>query len=458
MVYIAPKKNRQPSRLLLLAIVDFLLTLLCSLLVFWLLFNYSFVELNDSYRTAIFTFSLVVLIFCSAFGLYDADRAVFSWNVFRRLLMAWFVVIATVALLVVVTKTSYSYSRIWFFSTSLLSFLLMLMWRVFIAIRVKKELKNQAKNFSILAVGDLESLENTVARLTQTTEYKYQNIIKVVWSDDDYQCQVDGIEKMLEKNVISQVWVIGGSMHNEHIEGLLRFFGNGLARLNYYPDLSFLPGPSTDVISVSGLAEVSLTVNPLRYLDQWLKNLFDRFFAIVILVFLSPIMLLIAIGVKLSSPGPILFKQQRLTKDGRAFEMLKFRSMPVDVESDSGPVWAKSGENRATAFGQFLRSSSLDELPQFFNVLKGDMSVVGPRPERPFFVEKFQNTIPAYMQKHYVKAGITGWAQVNGLRGNTSIEKRIEHDLFYIQHWSFWLDIKIIIMTVFKGFFSKSAY
>ena len=132
--------------------------------------------------------------------------------------------------------------------------------------------------------------------------------------------------------------------------------------------------------------------------------------------------------------------------------------MPVNVETNSGAVWAKAGENRATPFGAFLRKTSLDELPQFWNVLKGDMSIVGPRPERPVFVEKFKDEIPGYMQKHKVKAGITGWAQIHGWRGDTDLTKRIEHDLHYIENWSLWLDIKIIFMTIFKGFINKNAY
>jgi len=138
--------------------------------------------------------------------------------------------------------------------------------------------------------------------------------------------------------------------------------------------------------------------------------------------------------------------------------MMKFRSMPIDSESKTGAVWAKSGEDRATKFGAFLRRTSLDELPQFIDVLKGNMSIVGPRPERPIFVDQFKEEVPRYMKKHMMKAGITGWAQVNGWRGNTDLHKRIEHDLYYIDNWSFWFDIKIILLTLFKGFVHKNAY
>ncbi len=192
--------------------------------------------------------------------------------------------------------------------------------------------------------------------------------------------------------------------------------------------------------------------------NRVIKNIEDKVFASLILLFISPVFILIMIGVKLSSPGPVFFRQKRIGWNNKEITILKFRSMPIDAEKYSGPVWAKAGEQRATRFGQFLRSISLDELPQFINVLKGDMSIVGPRPERPHFVAQFKDKIPGYMKKHMVKAGITGWAQVNGWRGNTDIKKRLEYDLYYIEHWSLWLDIKIILLTLFKGFVHKNAY
>jgi len=169
------------------------------------------------------------------------------------------------------------------------------------------------------------------------------------------------------------------------------------------------------------------------------------------------LMILIAVGVKLSSPGPVLYRQERLGVGSMPIRMFKFRSMPVGAEKSTGPVWNKKGENRATPFGRFLRNTSLDELPQLFNVLIGDMSIVGPRPERPMFVEQFKDEIPGYMQKHRVKAGITGWAQINGWRGDTDLNKRIEHDLYYIQHWSLLFDFKIILLTITRGLIHKNA-
>jgi exopolysaccharide biosynthesis polyprenyl glycosylphosphotransferase len=179
---------------------------------------------------------------------------------------------------------------------------------------------------------------------------------------------------------------------------------------------------------------------------------------IFILIILSPILFVISLLVKGTSKGPVFYSQRRIGLDGRPFQMFKFRTMKMDAEKETGPVWATEDDPRRTAVGRFLRKISLDELPQLFNVLKGEMSLVGPRPERPNFVEEFRNGIPSYMLRHKIKAGITGWAQINGWRGNTSLEKRIEHDLYYIQNWSIVFDLRILFMTLWRGIFSKSAY
>ena len=200
-----------------------------------------------------------------------------------------------------------------------------------------------------------------------------------------------------------------------------------------------------------GTPVMTLRASPLSgYAWIW-KALEDRMIAAAILLLISPVLLLVACGVRLSSPGPILYRQLRVGRDGEEFEMLKFRSMPVNVERGN-VQWGGAGSKTNTWFGRFIRQVSLDELPQFINVLKGDMSIVGPRPERTVFVDKFRQEIPGYMHKHLVKAGITGWAQINGWRGDTDLTKRIEYDLYYINHWSLLFDLKIIFLTIFKGF------
>ncbi len=213
--------------------------------------------------------------------------------------------------------------------------------------------------------------------------------------------------------------------------------------------------PANPVIETIGHSKlINMRVNRLQNLG-WaiLKRSFDLIVSIISLIVLSPLLLIIAICVKSSSPGPILFKQTRVGYQKKEFQMLKFRSMRQNDEEDT--AWTKNEDPRRTKIGSFLRKTSLDELPQLINVLKGDMSLVGPRPELPHFVEQFKETIPFYMVKHQVKPGMTGWAQVNGYRGDTSIEKRVELDLWYIDHWSAWLDIQILFKTVFGGMINK---
>jgi putative colanic acid biosynthesis UDP-glucose lipid carrier transferase len=211
-------------------------------------------------------------------------------------------------------------------------------------------------------------------------------------------------------------------------------------------------------MQLDSLPAIVLSSSSLDSYGRILKRMFDITFALIALMLLSPVYFLCALAVRLSSPGPIFYRQERMGLDGKTFWCLKFRGMRIDAETQTGPVWASKNDDRVTRVGAFLRKSSLDEIPQFWNVLKGEMSVVGPRPERPFFVDQFRHNLPGYMLRHKVKAGITGWAQINGWLGNTSLEKRIECDLWYIQNWSLWLDLKICALTPLKGLIHPNAY
>ena len=191
---------------------------------------------------------------------------------------------------------------------------------------------------------------------------------------------------------------------------------------------------------------------------QFVPDLMDIIGSILAIILFSPVMLITAIAIKRSSPGPLIFSQERVGLHNRPFRMYKFRSMRVQTDKEEKKGWTTKDDPRVTKVGKVIRKTSIDELPQLFNVLKGDMSMVGPRPERPQYVEKFREEIPRYMVKHQVRPGMTGWAQVNGYRGNTSIRKRIEYDIYYIEHWSVAFDIKILVLTVFKGFINRNAY
>jgi exopolysaccharide biosynthesis polyprenyl glycosylphosphotransferase len=228
--------------------------------------------------------------------------------------------------------------------------------------------------------------------------------------------------------------------------------------LKFVPDLIDVISSNTRVSQLGEIPVIGLRELPLTAWDIIIKSAFDFIFALLGIILISPLLLIIAVMVKLTSKGPLIYTQERVGFDGRVFKMYKFRSMKVDAEKETGPVWAKEGDDRRTPIGAFLRKYSLDELPQLFNVLKGDMSLVGPRPERPFFVKQFEQRIPGYASRHRMKSGITGWAQVHGLRGDTSIEKRTAFDIYYIQNWSLLLDLKILIRTVLQVIIPDNAY
>ena len=228
-------------------------------------------------------------------------------------------------------------------------------------------------------------------------------------------------------------------------------YGTKISIIPYYND--YIPA-STTIVSLGECKLLNLRTTPLDYpSNAMLKRLFDILGSLVLIVVTSPIMLFATIGTLLSSPGPIIFSQARMGKNKRMFQMYKFRSMRVNTEQETG--WTTSDDPRKTRFGSMMRKTSIDELPQFFNVLKGDMSLIGPRPEIPHYVEQFQETVPLYMLKHLVRPGITGWAQVNGYRGDTSIEERVLCDIWYIEHWSLWLDLRICLRTAFGGIINQ---
>jgi Undecaprenyl-phosphate glucose phosphotransferase len=242
------------------------------------------------------------------------------------------------------------------------------------------------------------------------------------------------------------------------LPGLLEAIGDEPVTIHVVPDLFRFTSLRGGIEEFEGVPFVHLRASPLHGWNAVVKRVFDVAFSAALLAALAPVLLLLAAAVRLTSRGPVLYRQERMGLDGQRFAMLKFRTMRVDAEVVSGPVWAQAHDGRRTPIGGLLRRFSLDELPQFVNVLRGEMSVVGPRPERPVFVQRFRQTVPGYMLRHKVKSGVTGWAQINGLRGNTSLEKRIEYDIQYIERWSLWLDLKIIALTVVRVLFDRNAY
>jgi len=268
----------------------------------------------------------------------------------------------------------------------------------------------------------------------------------------------DSLAEVILREKIDQVFIALDSDQQSDLKEINHKLAEQTVDLNIIPDIYSTLNINPEIFDLEGMPIITLRQSPLAGWNLVVKRLFDIIGSLIAIILFLPAWIILPIIIKLTSPGPIFYFQERMGIDGKKFNMMKFRSMKINAEDDTGAVWAKEDDPRRTRFGSFLRSSSLDEIPQFFHVLVGTMSLVGPRPERPVFIEQFKTQIPNYMVRHKMKAGITGWAQVQGWRGNTSLEKRIECDLYYLSHWSVWLDLKICILTLFKGFIHKHAY
>ncbi|MGL4555222.1 MAG: undecaprenyl-phosphate glucose phosphotransferase [Gemmataceae bacterium] len=268
----------------------------------------------------------------------------------------------------------------------------------------------------------------------------------------------DDLPRLIAENAVSHVFIALPFNRYEDVRRVFGILSRTNAEVRLVPDVPSMAGLSLTTTQLDGTPVIGLRESQHFGINVVVKRVMDVVLACVALCVFGPLMAVIALIIKLTSPGPVLFTQRRCGLNGETFAMLKFRSMRVDAEDQTGAVWAKKGDDRRTWIGRIIRPTSLDELPQLFNVLRGDMSLVGPRPERPEFIADFAKSIPFYMARHGMKAGMTGWAQVNGWRGNTSLRKRVQYDLHYITHWTPVFDVRILWLTVFRGFMDKNAY
>lgn len=269
----------------------------------------------------------------------------------------------------------------------------------------------------------------------------------------------DELETILENNRLDEIALTLGLQEYYKLKHIVAICEKSGVHTKFVPDYNDIIPTKPYTEDLLGLPVVNIRHVPLtNTFNMVCKRIVDIAGAIAAITLFSPVMLITAVLVKATSKGPLIYKQERVGLHNQTFQMYKFRSMEVQSERKEKRAWTVRNDPRVTGVGKIIRRTSIDELPQLFNILKGDMSLVGPRPERPFFVEKFREEIPRYMVKHQVRPGVTGWAQVNGYRGNTSIRKRIEHDIYYIENWSVGLDVKILFLTVFKGFVNKNAY
>jgi Undecaprenyl-phosphate glucose phosphotransferase len=316
---------------------------------------------------------------------------------------------------------------------------------------------HNVKNLVLIATPELG--DRIAGKLDRETQLGYRIVRRISYSPntDHGRNVMSELLETLASTSVQDVIVGLPAVANVLTAELARECENRGVNIRVVPDLFPLIRTDTQVYDLDGLPLVNVRFYPAEYVQYAIhKRIFDVVFSILILILISPLYLVVAILIKLTSPGPVHFVQERVGLNGKKFKMLKFRSMAGRIDSDSH--WTVRDDPNVTPLGRFLRKSNFDELPQFLNVLKGDMSIVGPRPERPVFIERFRTQVPEYMARHYVKSGITGWAQVNGWRGDTSIPQRVACDLYYIRNWALALDVKIVLLTVVKTFFHRNAY
>lgn len=319
----------------------------------------------------------------------------------------------------------------------------------------------------MICVGYSRAAEEYIDRVLANPQWGY--VIRGILDDNvpagtEYRSikvlgRIANLNIILPENRLDEIAITLGLSEYYRLEEIVALCEKSGVHTKFIPDYNKIIPTKPYTEDILGLPVINIRYVPLNNtFNALIKRAMDIVGSIVGIIVTSPLMILMCLIIKLTSPGPLIYKQERVGLHNQTFWMYKFRSMEVQPEAEEKKAWTVKNDPRVTPIGKFMRHTSIDELPQLFNILKGNMSLVGPRPERPFFVEKFREEIPRYMVKHQVRPGLTGWAQVNGYRGDTSIKKRIECDLYYIENWSIGLDIKIIFLTFFKGFINKNAY
>ncbi|AOV17565.1 undecaprenyl-phosphate glucose phosphotransferase [Acidihalobacter aeolianus] len=439
----------------------------------WLAFKLRFHGINrppmmQAYLALTIIGSLVVSVVFPPLSIYKSWRAKSVYAPAGRALLGWCIVFAMVIIALVVVHEADIYSRLWLGFWFVLSALFLVGLR-FVVYWVLRELRSRGYNRRpVVVVGAGLQGENLAERvheadwsglevlgLFDTPEYLH------AYNGDIPRYSIENLPEFVTCHQVTEVWVAMPLERSGDLRQIIALLRNMSINVRYAPDLFGLSLLNHGLTEIVGVPMIDLSASPMQGINRLMKALEDRLLASLILVLMSPVIAFIACGVKLSSPGPVLFRQRRHGWDGQEIVIYKFRTMYVEAEAE-GPVQAKRDDPRVTPFGRWLRKTSLDELPQFINVLQGRMSIVGPRPHAVEHNAQFCDMIDRYMLRHMVKPGITGWAQINGWRGETdTIEKmqhRVGHDLYYIEHWSLGLDLKIIFLTLFKGFVHRNAF
>ena len=470
-------KDNQQHFNRLQVVMDAVVVIVSYAFAWWLKFSSGFVDKEigvlsfEFYMRALILIVPLYILLYYAFNLYTPKRVQG-----RRLEFSNIVLANTVGLLILMAgfflALSYSeqlknFSRSMFIYFFMINIILEEIERLMIRAFLRSIRKNGYNQKHILLVGYSKAAEQYIDRIKQNPQWGYNirgilddNIargtmykgVKVIGS-------VGNLSYILPENKLDEIAITLGLEEYYKLEKIVAECEKSGVHTKFIPDYGNIIPTRPYTEDLLGLPVINIRYVPLsNTFNALIKRLTDIIGSIICIIIFSPIMLTSAVLVKMTSKGPLIFKQERVGLHNKPFQMYKFRTMYVQTEEEEKKGWTQKNDPRVTSVGRFLRKTSLDEFPQLFNVLKGDMSLVGPRPERPQYVEKFREEIPRYMIKHQVRPGMTGWAQVNGYRGDTSIRKRIEHDLYYIENWTLGLDIKILFLTVFKGFINKNEY
>ena len=406
------------------------------------------------------------LLLYDAFHLYKPKRVSGRMLEAGNLFLADMVgLLGFIFVLFLVKESDFSRGLIFIFT--MINFALTLCERNFIRV-VLRDIRSRGMNLKhMILVGYSSAAEGYIDRIFANPQWGYQ--IDGILDDNStpgrYYHNVpvigttEDVDRILEENDLDEIAITLGLEEYSKLKRIVASCEKSGVHTQFVPDYTDIIPSRPYTEDLLGLPVVNIRYVPLSdTFNAMIKRLMDIVGSLMCIVLFSPVMLVTAIAIKRTSPGPLIFRQERVGLHNREFRMYKFRSMEVQTASEEKKGWTTRDDPRVTKVGKVIRKTSIDELPQLFNVLKGDMSLIGPRPERPQYVEKFREEIPRYMVKHQVRPGMTGWAQVNGYRGNTSIRKRIEYDIYYIENWSVAFDIKILILTVFKGFINRNAY
>lgn len=421
---------------------------------------------QEIYFGAIIVIVPVYMIMYSVLNLYKSKRYSSGIHEMFDIIRANIVGLGLLFVaLYIVNEPNFSRSMLFIFGC--LNTLAMILMRY--AIRfILRNIRKKGYNIKyILLVGYSRAAEQYIDRIIANPEWGY--VVRGILDDSvpagtiyrgvKVVGRIDNLYVVLPENKLDEIAITLSLKDYDRLEELVALCEKSGVHTKFVPDYNSVIPTRPYTEDLYGLPVVNIRHVPLTNTLNWVvKRVVDIIGALVAIILFSPVMLISAILIKASGDGPVIFTQERVGLHNKTFKMYKFRTMRVQDNKDEKKAWTVKDDPRVTKIGKFLRKTSLDEAPQFFNILKGDMSLVGPRPERPYFVDKYKEEIPRYMVKHQVRPGLTGWAQVNGYRGDSSIRKRIDHDIYYIENWTLGFDIKILFLTFFRGFINKNAY